>query len=117
MVEDDLYDRVRIPEIVLGQHVTPLNTGVVAIRAGPVLTAADSFHMRIFGRGGHASQPQNTIDPIFLATYIVMRLQSIVSREIVPQKLAVIITCGSFHGGETENVIPDYVDLKLNKRP
>ena len=115
MVEDGLYGKVPIPDIVLGQHVTPLKTGVVAIRAGPVLTAADFFGVRIFGRGGHGSQPQNTIDPILLASHIVVRIQSIVSREIPPQKLAVI-TCGSFHGGETENVIPDYVDLKLNIR-
>ena len=115
MVEDGLYEKVPLPDIVLGQHVTPLKTGVVAIRSGPVLTAADSFDVRVFGRGGHGSQPQNTIDPVILASYIIVRLQSVVSREVAPQKLAVI-TCGSIHGGETENVIPDYVDLKLNIR-
>lgn len=115
MVKDGLYEKVPLPDIVLGQHMTPLKTGVVAIRAGPVLTAADSFDVRIFGRGGHGRQPQNTIDPVVLASYIIVRLQSIVSREVAPQKLAVI-TCGSIHGGETENVIPDYVDMKLNIR-
>jgi amidohydrolase len=115
MVEDGLYSKVPRPDIVLGQHVTQLKTGIVAIREGPVMAAADSFDVRIFGRGGHGSQPENTIDPVVIASYIVVRLQSIVSREVTPGKLAVI-TCGSLHGGETENVIPDYVDLKLNVR-
>lgn len=115
MVADGLYDKVPVPDIVLGQHVTPLKTGAVAIQSGPVLTAADSFDVRVFGRGGHGSHPQETIDPVVIASFIVVRLQTIVSREVAPQKLAVI-TCGSLHGGETENVIPDYVDMKLNIR-
>lgn len=115
MIADGLYRLVPTPDIVLGQHLETYKTGTVAIRAGLVLTSADSFDVRIFGRGGHASQPQNTIDPVVIASFIIVRLQSIVSREVAPQKMAVI-SCGSIHGGDTENVIPDHVDLKLNIR-
>jgi amidohydrolase len=115
MVADRLYDKVPVPDVVLGQHVCPLKAGVVAIRPGTVLTSADSFDVRIFGRGGHGSQPQTTIDPVVTASYIIVRLQSVVSREVPPNEVAVL-TCGSIHGGDTENVIPDHVDLKLNIR-
>ncbi|MCJ1304465.1 hypothetical protein MMC08_007277 [Hypocenomyce scalaris] len=115
MVEDGLYDKVPKPHIVLGQHVVPLPAGVLATHAGTVLSAADSLAVRIYGRGGHGSAPQNCIDPVVIASYIVVRLQSIVSRVIGPDDFAVV-TCGSIHAGETDNVIPDYLDLKLNVR-
>ena len=57
MVEDNLYNKVSISNIILGQYITYLKIGVIAIRSGPVLTATDFFNIRIFGRGGHGSQP------------------------------------------------------------
>jgi len=115
MVHDSLYDRIPKPDIVLGQHVTPMKTGYIAARSGPSMAAADSFNVTIFGRGGHGSQPQSTIDPIAIAGYVIVRLQSIVSRELQPGEFAVV-TCGSIHAGETENIIPDRCELKLNIR-
>ncbi|RDL33162.1 Uncharacterized protein BP5553_08601 [Venustampulla echinocandica] len=115
MVDDGLYKKIPKPDIVLGQHVTPVRSGVVATRSGPCMSAADSFNVTIFGRGGHGSQPQNTVDPVLIASHVIIRLQSIVSREVKPGEIAVI-TCGSIHGGGTGNVIPDQVDLKLNIR-
>lgn len=64
MVDDGLYEEVPVPDIVLGQHVTPLKTGVVAIRAGPVLAAADSFDVRIFGRGATAANLKTPSIPL-----------------------------------------------------
>jgi amidohydrolase len=87
----------------------------VAIRSGPALTAADSFNVTVLGKGGHAGTPQHCIDPILLVSHIIVRLQSIVSREIAPTDVAVI-TCASIYGGSTGNVIPDHVDFKLNVR-
>ena len=116
MVDDGLYDRIiPIPDIILGQHVVPLKTGVIAIRSGPVLTAADSFDVRVFGKGGHAGSPQHCIDPVLTTSLIIVRLQTIVSREVSPTDVA-IISCGSIHAGSAGNVIPDYVDLKVNVR-
>lgn len=115
MVEDGLYERIPIPDVVLGQHVCPLKSGVVAIRAGPITSAASTLNVRIIGKGGHGSEPQNCIDPVLIAGYILVRLQSIVSRSMDPGEIAVV-TCGSIQGGDAANVIPDHVDLKLNLR-
>lgn len=115
MVDGGLYDKVPKPDVVLAQHVMRLKAGTVTIRPGPVLTASDSFAVRIFGRGGHGSAPHACIDPIVIGCSVVSRLQTVVSREVPPGELAVV-TCGSIHGGDAENVIPDYLDLKLNVR-
>lgn len=115
MLDDGLYDKIPKPDLVLAQHVMPMRAGTISIREGPFLTAADTFDIRVFGRGGHGSSPHTTIDPIVIGASIVMRLQTIVSREVVPGELAVV-SCGSINSGHTSNVIPDYLDLKLNVR-
>lgn len=119
MVSDGLYDPGRhgcpIPDIVLGQHVGPIPAGIVASRAGTVMNSSDSFKVTIYGRGGHGSMPHRCIDPVVIAAHIIVRLQSIVSREIPPDEIAVI-TVGSIQAGEKENIIPDYAVLKINIR-
>lgn len=115
MVDDGLYNKIPKPDVVLGQHVMKMKTGTVAVLAGPILTASDSFSVRIHGRGGHGSMPDHCIDPIVIGCSLVSRLQTIVSREVTPGELAVV-TCGSIHAGDAENVIPDFLDLKLNVR-
>ncbi|KFX96966.1 hypothetical protein O988_05089 [Pseudogymnoascus sp. VKM F-3808] len=115
MVDDGLYKVIPKPDVCLGQHVSHQKTGTLTIGPGVTLSAADSFKVTIHGRSGHGSQPENCIDPIVIASSIVVRLQSIVSRDISPSDSAVV-TCGSFHGGESENAIPDRVVLKLNVR-
>ncbi|KAL8655585.1 MAG: hypothetical protein Q9210_000795 [Variospora velana] len=118
MVDDGLYSRHGIPkpEIVLGQHVFCLyKAGTVALTAGPVFAAADGVSIRVFGKGGHGSMPQDCVDPILTASHIVVRLQDIVSRELQPGKLGVI-TCGKFQAGTASNIIPDYADLELTVR-
>ena len=115
MVHDGLYEKAPVPDVILFQHVDHQRTGTVSIGSGATQAAADSFDVRIFGRGGHGAQPESTIDPIVIASYIIVRLQSIVSRDIAPSDKAVI-TCGSIHAGEAENIIPDYLDFKLNIR-
>ena len=117
MVDDGLYQRFRIPvpDIVLGQHVLNLKTGTIGFAPGPVLAAVDSVEIRVFGKGGHGTRPDLAVDPIVTAAHIVTRLQSIVSREVAPKDTAVV-SCGSIHGGDAANVIPDFVDLKLTIR-
>lgn len=115
MVDDGLYDKVPIPDVVLGQHVMPDRAGKIGNRTGPMLAASDSLKVTLFGRGGHASMPSKCIDPIVMAAAIVMRLQTIVSRELDPKEFAVV-TIGSLQAGTAENVIADKAELKINVR-
>jgi amidohydrolase len=115
MVDDNLYDRIPKPDIVLGQHVAPVKAGVVMIRPGVFMAAADTFKVTIFGRGAHGARPENSIDPVVLTASIIMRLQTIVAREIRPQDVAVV-TCASIHGGKAHNVIPNEVEILLSIR-
>ena len=102
MIADGLYDPAKhacpIPDVVLGQHVMPYPTGTVGSRAGPFASAADSFRLTVYGRGGHASQPHRTVDPVVMAAHIIVRLQTLVSREVDPAEAAVI-TVGSVQAG------------------
>jgi amidohydrolase len=118
MVDDGLYSRFGIPtpDIVLGQHVGPLRGGQVAVCHGVILGAADSFKITFFGRGGHGSAPDKAIDPIVMAASAVLRLQTIVSREINPKEETAVVTVGSIQAGHTENVIPDRAIMLVNVR-
>ncbi len=119
MIDDGLYDQSKhacpIPDVVLGQHVFPLQAGKTATRVGSVMSAADSFKITIYGSGGHGSMPHKTIDPVVIASYIVVRLQSIVSREVPPDETAVV-TVGALQAGSTENIISDEAVIKINIR-
>ncbi|TAQ84662.1 hypothetical protein B7494_g7002 [Chlorociboria aeruginascens] len=117
MIADGLYTRhgCPIPDIVLGQHVMPYQSGTIGTKPGPFASAANSFKVTIYGRGGHASQPHRTIDPVLIAASIIIRLQGIVSREIDPKDSAVV-TVGSIQAGMAENIIADFAVLKVNVR-
>ncbi|CAG8103449.1 unnamed protein product [Penicillium salamii] len=115
MVDDGLYSKVPIPDIVLGQHVMRLRAGSVGLRPSTIMAAADSMRVTVFGRGGHGSLPHQTVDPALLAAHIVVRLQSIVSREVDPSDLAVV-TVGSLQAGQTENIIADRAEIGLDFR-
>jgi hippurate hydrolase len=115
MIDDGLFDRFPKPAIVLGQHVMVGPAGTVAGRTGAITSAADSLQVRLFGRGAHGSMPQASIDPVVMAAATVMRLQTIVSREVAASEAAVV-TVGSLQAGTKENVIPDEAIIKLNVR-
>ncbi|GAB3620256.1 M20 family metallopeptidase [Glutamicibacter endophyticus] len=115
MVEDGLWDRAPRPEVVFGQHVFPFLSGALAYTSGNAMAMADSLKLTLYGKQSHGSQPQDSVDPIVLGSHIVTRLQSIVSREVSPLSSAVV-TCGSFHAGLKENIIPDRAELTLNVR-
>jgi hippurate hydrolase len=89
--------------------------GAVAGRTGAITSAADSLQIRLFGRGAHGSMPQSSIDPVVMAAATVMRLQTIVSREVAAAEAAVV-TVGVLQAGTKENVIPDEALSKLNVR-
>src|SRR6202007_2207587 len=115
MIDDGLFKRFPKPSTILGQHVMVGSSGVVSTRSGVITSAGDSFQVRMFGRGAHGSMPQSSIDPVVMAAATVLRLQTIVSREIAPTDAAVV-TAGSLQAGTKENVIPDDALLKLNVR-
>ncbi|MFI7009020.1 amidohydrolase [Streptomyces sp. NPDC050145] len=115
MLADGFAERFPRPDVCLGQHVGPFPTGIAVTRPGPVMAASDSFRVRLFGRGGHGSTPESTVDPVVMAAALVLRLQTVVSREVGASQAAVV-TVGALHAGTKENIIPDEAELKLNIR-
>jgi len=99
MIDDGLFKRFPKPDVVLGQHVMVGPSGTVAGRAGAITSAADSLQIRLFGRGAHGSMPQASIDPVVMAAATVLRLQTIVSREVAAAEAAVV-TVGVLQAGD-----------------
>jgi hippurate hydrolase len=115
MIDDGLFKRFPKPDVVLGQHVMTGPAGVIGSREGVITSAGDSLQIRLFGRGAHGSMPQASIDPVVMAASTVMRLQTIVSREVAATD-AVVLTIGALQAGTKENVIPGEALIKLNLR-
>ncbi|KAF4461390.1 Zn-dependent exopeptidase [Fusarium albosuccineum] len=116
MVRDGLFDKVPVPDLLLGQHVVgSAPAGTIQVRSGPAQTACDCFDIRIFGKGGHGSRPQECQNPLLAACSIVLRLQGVVTQERAPSEWAVL-TCAYLHAGRAINIIPEYVDMKVDLR-
>ena len=115
MVEAGLAKIVGKVDVALCQHVLALPAGEVGTRSGPALAAADSMRITVHGRGAHGSMPQAAVDPVVLAAMIVVRLQTVISRETQPGDPAVL-TVGSMQAGAKSNVIPDAATILLNVR-
>ncbi|NKQ53136.1 amidohydrolase [Amycolatopsis sp. K13G38] len=115
MVGDGLFDLAGTPSVVLGQHVVPGPAGWVLTRPGVIMAATDAMRITLHGRGGHGSRPETTVDPAVMAASVVMRLQTIVSREISATDSAVV-TVGSMRVGTAHNVIADHAELEVNVR-
>jgi len=115
MIDDGFFQRFPKPSAILGQHVMVGSSGDISTRPGAITSAGDSVQIRMFGRGAHGSMPQASIDQVVMAAATVLRLQTIVSRELAPTDAAVV-TVGSLQAGTKENVIPDEAVIKLNVR-
>jgi amidohydrolase len=115
MIDDGLFERFGRPDVVLGQHVAPLPAGFLALRPGPAFAAADAVKVTMFGQGGHGSRPETTVDPVVMAAATVMRLQTVVSREVAGTDTAVV-TVGALRAGTKENIIPDEAELLISVR-
>jgi hippurate hydrolase len=106
MVEEGLFERFPAGTV-FGMHNWPgMPLGQFAMRAGPVMAAADRFLVQLTGRGGHAAMPHQCRDPLVAAAQIVVALQSIVARNVDPVQRAVV-SVTQVHGGDTFNVIPE----------
>src|SRR5262245_33642205 len=116
MIRDGLLTRFPKPDFAIALHDNPhIAAGEVSAPSGYAFANVDSVDITIYGRGGHGSAPQNTVDPIVIAARTVLALQTIVSRENDPRDPAVV-TVGSIHGGSKHNIIPDEVKLQLTVR-
>jgi amidohydrolase len=89
--------------------------GKIDVAAGIASSGNDAFKLKIQGKGGHSSMPNETIDPIVIGSEIVSNLQHIISRQINPYE-KVVISVTKFHGGEAYNIIPDVVELEGSVR-
>ncbi len=115
MIEDGLFERFPI-DAIFGLHNHPgAPEGTILTRSGPMMASSDTVNITIKGKGGHASRPHLTIDPIVVACNLVVSLQTVVSRNIDPTQTAVV-TVGTIHAGEAVNVIPEYAKLALSVR-
>jgi amidohydrolase len=108
MIEDGAMEGL---DAVIALHVdADERTGVIQVEAGMGSAGVDTFYATILGKGGHGALPHKTIDPIYLASHVVVALNAIVSRRVRPFDQGVI-SLGSIHGGQADNVIPEKVDL------
>ncbi len=104
MIADGLFEKTGIDEV-YGMHNWPgMPLGQFGIRAGGIMAATDRFYIDIEGQGGHAARPQQTVDPIIVATQLVTALQTIVSRNLDPLESAVL-SVTMIEAGEADNVI------------
>jgi hippurate hydrolase len=116
MLDDGLFRRFPKPDFALALHCdSRLQAGKVAFTEGLALANVDSVDILVHGRGGHGSAPHTTVDPIVVASRIVLDLQTIVSRETNPLDPCVV-TVGSIHGGTKHNIIPSECKLQITVR-
>lgn len=111
-----LFTKFPTPDYAIAYHINPeLEAGKIGLVGGPVFAGVKTAEITVYGKGGHGAYPEKCIDPIVIASRIVLDLQTIVSREISPLE-PVVVTVGSIHGGTRPNIIPDEVKMELTLR-
>ena len=116
MMQDGLYKRFPKPDYALALHVSASRpSGKIEVPLGIRASSSDSVDIVVHGVGAHGASPHKGIDPVLVASQIVVSLQSVVSRTIAPQE-AGVITVGSIHGGTKHNIIGDRVEMQLTVR-
>ena len=115
-IDAGLFTKFPTPDYALAYHINPeLESGKIGLVGGPVFAGVKTCEITVYGKGGHGAYPEKCIDPIVIASRIVLDLQTIVSREISPLE-PVVVTVGSIHGGTRPNIIPDEVKMELTLR-
>ena len=116
MLKEGLFTKYPTPDHVIGLHVSAsVPAGKVSMKTEYTMASVDSVDITVKGKGGHGAYPHTTIDPVVIASRIVLALQTITSRELSPLEPSVV-TVGSIHGGSKHNVISDEVKLQLTLR-
>ena len=112
MLKQGLFTQHK-PEAVFGLHVgIGQPGGKLALRSGPMLAAVDSFKLKVLGKQTHGARPWNGVDPIVVASQIIIGLQTIASRQVDVTQAPSIVTVGRIAGGVRNNVIPDSVEME-----
>lgn len=110
MIREGVLENPHV-EAVIGLHVDEnIPSGMIGLKKGVVNAASNPFTITIKGKGGHGARPEDAIDPVVIASSVVMNLQSIVSRELTPTEPSVL-TIGTIHGGTAQNIIPEEVTI------
>jgi hippurate hydrolase len=115
MLEEGLLERFPCDAIFAMHNVPGHPAGHLGFYSGPFMASADTVTIHIIGNGGHGAVPHKAVDPVLVCASIVVALQSIVSRNVNPQDMA-IITVGSIHAGSASNVIPSSATMSLSVR-
>ncbi|MBB1436913.1 amidohydrolase [Pseudoalteromonas sp. SG43-6] len=116
MLKEGLFNKYPTPDHVIALHVSAsVPAGQVSMKNEYTMASVDSVDITVKGKGGHGAYPHMTIDPVVIASRIVLALQTITSRELSPLEPSVI-TVGSIHGGAKHNVISNEVKLQLTLR-
>jgi len=111
MIQEGIIEKYK-PSRILAQHVYPeFEVGTIGFRPGMYMASTDEIYLRIVGKGGHAALPHKNIDPIVIASNIIVELQQISSR-IAPPNLPTVLSFGKITGNGATNVIPDEVNLE-----
>lgn len=115
-IEQGLFKKFPVPDYALTYHINPeIDAGKIGLMPGRIFAGVKTAEITIYGVGGHGAYPEKCIDPIVIASRVVLDLQTIVSREISPLE-PVVITVGSIHGGTRPNIIPEEVKMELTLR-
>ena len=115
MIADGLFERFPCDAVYSFHNEPGYPAGHFGFRAGAMYSSSDTVVLTVSGVGGHGAMPHVAVDPVVAAAHIVLALQTIVSREIDPNDMAVV-TIGAIHGGDAPNVIPKTVELRLTVR-
>ena len=110
MIKEGVLENPR-PASIIGQHVMPLiPVGKIGFREGMYMASADEIYLKVIGKGGHGAAPDLAIDPIVIASHIIIALQQIISRNASP-KQPTVLTFGNIIGKGATNIIPDEVNI------
>lgn len=110
MIRDGALENPR-PSAIVGQHVFPLlEVGKIGFREGMYMASADEIYLKVIGKGGHGAAPDLCIDPIVIASHIIVALQQIISRNANPRQ-PTVLTFGNIIGHGATNIIPNEVNI------
>ncbi|MGO1580484.1 MAG: M20 metallopeptidase family protein [Peptoniphilaceae bacterium] len=112
MIDEGVLENPKV-DYIFGMHggsLSDIPHGAIGFRENALMASMDKFAIKIKGSGGHAANPQNTVDPIIISAEVLMGLQKIVSRELAPYESGLVSVC-KINGGSNQNIIPDEVNM------
>ncbi|MGM0437959.1 MAG: M20 metallopeptidase family protein [Bacillota bacterium] len=111
MIEEGVLESPEVDRIIGLHNRTTIPVGQIGVGYGAIMASTDKFIIKVKGTGAHGAHPDEGVDPVVVASHLIIALQELVSRETEPTS-PLVITTGSIHGGTAFNIIPDQVKLK-----